>query len=68
MTSADGRRLRRIRAAYAAHKVIRASGRRCCEEAARAAAEKRRLDRQRKQWQDLYGCDWRNGHNCLGDV
>src|SRR5262249_16911583 len=40
-SSAEGKRLRGIRGARAAHQVIRASGRRCCEEATRARMEKR---------------------------
>jgi len=54
--------------ARAAHKKIRASGRRCCEEACRAAAEKRRVERERKEKDRLYGSSWRSGQSNLDGI
>ncbi len=47
------RRAGLIRHARKAHAVIRASGRRCCQEACLAAAEKRRRERERKEKERL---------------
>ena len=58
----------RIRNARKAHAVIRASGRKCCQEACVAAAEKRRRDRERKEKERLYGSAWRNGQTNLNGI
>ncbi len=67
-TSEWGSRMWHTLGARAAHKAIRASGRKCCQEACLAAAEKRRRDREREEKERLYGHDWRQSRADINGI
>ena len=68
LTTKWQRRAGLIRHARKAHDVIRASGRRCCQEACLAAAEKRRRERERKEKERLYSSAWRTSQANLDGI